>query len=172
MLRWVGVLAIFSACAGMGFHLSERLAARIICMEQLYDMLQHIRGQMRCTLQPLPELFLAVAGESRPPVDDFLRKLSLDMDKQESLPLSELWSRHLNMAGFQKLLEEEDFRRLELLGSELGRLDLQMQENLLALFSERWETKLSRLRAAAVQDRRICCRLGIGLGLLVPILLL
>ena len=172
MLRWSGYLAIFAACAGMGFYLSERLAARILYMEQIYDMMQHIRGQMRCTLQPLPELFLAISRESRSPVAEFLRGLSLDMDKQESCPLPELWKRHLDRTGFRRVLEEEDFRRLELLGGELGRLDLQMQEQLLALFSERWEAKLSRLRVSAVQDRRICCRLGIGLGLLVPILLL
>lgn len=170
-MKGIGLFLIFFACTLMGLFAGQELAERIAAMEQVEQMLQLLRGELRCSYIPFPQAFCQVAERLSSPWKEFLQGLAVRMERMSGGGMKELWTEAVDGIPQNCGLTAEDRKELAALGKELGYLDLTMQLNMLEHFEERWERQIENLREELPGKRRIFRCLGVCAGIALALIL-
>lgn len=170
-MKVIGLILILLSSTLIGLAAGQDLSERIAAMEQVEQMLQLLRGELRCSYIPFPQAFCQVADRVASPWKEFLRDLSVRLERMSGSRMQELWAEAVDGLPENCGLAGEDRKELSALGKELGYLDLTMQLNTLEHFEERWKRRMDNLREELPAKRRIFRCLGICAGVAMALIL-
>lgn len=123
----------------MGFLFTLDLKKRIHALEELEHILILLQGEVRYGHSILPEAYEHVGGRVKKPFQDFLKDMAGEMRKkngeQQITIARKAGKKYLADSGMLK----EDMEGLFSFLSDLGYLDLKMQNNSMELYQKQLE---------------------------------
>ena len=172
MLNAGGVCLILFACSALGFEKSRQYAGRIRQLRELQRMTLLLIVEITYRKAALPEALMRTAGKIREPFAGFLKKTAQRADAFDSTRFSELFAQEAESAFQHTQLTGEDRKELMLLGQYLGYLDIDMQENTIALYLQELEQKIRLLQEEMPARQKLYQSMGILGGIFISILFL
>ena len=124
--KWIGAVLIMVGCGGFGLALCAQHRAEEASLLKLIRALDYMTCELQFRLTPLPDLCRMAGRESSGQVGKVLISLGTELDSGLDSEVSPTLERVLN--GFPDL-PSKTRRNFDLMGSSLGRFDLEGQRN-------------------------------------------
>lgn len=168
----VGCICIVLASAGYGYSQGMEYKRYVEEVEYLCRLIRQMAGEMSYTKAPLAEVCIRMKNRVRQPYETWLFHLAEEMEKRGGMNLAFLWSKMAEEYLKELSLEKEEWEELKNLGSQMGYLDIRMQEDTLLWYAGKLEERQKILSAELAEKRRLCNLLGVTGGIFLVILLL
>lgn len=123
-LKWIGAALIIASCAFVGFSISAACRREEQELQQLAVAMDYMVCELRCRMSALPELCRLAGSESKGKIGKLLLNLGDYLDTQCAPDVKGC----LDLAsGTPEQLSPRTLQAIGLLGSSLGRFDLEGQ---------------------------------------------
>ena len=165
-IKWIGAILIISACGGFGFTLSYSHRREEKCLRSLIRILDFMASELHFRGTPLPELCYMAAGECGNELNVVFSHLAKELDQNVSPDVHVCMDNSLSDID----LPPVTLQNLRLLGTSLGRFDLEGQLKGLEAVRAACERELGTLEENKVQRIRSYQTLGLCAGAAVAIL--
>ncbi len=168
----IGTLLLLFGSNGLGYCLCRRKVTCRKQTEELAELLELMQGEIRCHQSMLAEAFLAISDRLQGWRYCFIQELLKGMKRQDGCTFARIWRQSVNSISSRTCLTGEEIRLWKEMGERIGFLDLQMQDQVLGQYIQRFR----RMAAELEKDEAQSCKLyrvlfGAG-GLLAAVLLL
>ena len=172
MLKMMGAVMVFGACAALGLSARQNLRRRVAAADAMLLALSLIGSEISCRRAPLPEIIGELAENENPTIRLVFSGLRRRLREQNGLSLSYLWRANLRDNRTEIGLSAVECDILCEAANYLGRYGAAEQTAGL----EQVRRRLSAAREAAAEELqnkgnlyRTC---GIALGILVILVLI
>ena len=171
MLKTLGILCILSGSTGFGLLCARELELRITELQQLQQTMLLLQGGIRYMHQPLPEAFLHLSESAPDPFRKFFLCIAQDLRGSSGQTAEEIWQRNIKRYLLGLHISGQERKDLEMLGSMLGYLDVQMQVNALDYYLKQLELSLQQALEASKSRRKLYQYMGMLGGAALVILI-
>lgn len=166
-IKWIGAILIISACGGFGFTLSYSHRREEKCLRSLISILDFMASELHFRGTPLPELCYMAAGECGNELNVVFSHLAKELDQNVSPDVHVCMDNSLSDID----LPPVTLQNLRLLGTSLGRFDLEGQLKGLEAVREKCRENLHALTDNREQRLRNYQTLSLCAGAALAILL-
>lgn len=174
ILKWAGALMILAAGPGLGWWMADRWKKRLEQLEELRRLIYSLKGEITYSQAPLGEAFERSGRRCQGPLGQMFLQVSREIGQRQGDSLDQIWKRQAEQLVREHPdlpLNREDIDHLKGLGSQLGYLDIQMQERTLLLYLEQLDLAIGYLREHKKEKCRLYTSLGMMGGLFLVIVL-
>lgn len=172
MLKIIGILLIIAAFSCTGFSYAKNITIRIEQLNEIKKLTVMLEGELRYGNSTIEEALSAIAARTIIPFGRFLNSVSDELKHNTGKSFSEIWRENAGSLLDNTRLNKEDISELNLLGDNLGYLDLKAQSESIALYKERLSLRLEELNNGAQKQVKMYRSLGVSMGILTAIILL
>ena len=120
----VGATMIIVSCGAFGGSISASHKRSESSLRQLISALDYMQCELQYRLTPLPDLCMNVGREQKGSIGKFFHRLALELENQICPDVSSCVQAALTVTD---QLPKSTFKALEILGSSLGRFDMDGQ---------------------------------------------
>ena len=122
--KWIGAILVIVGCGGMGFTMAAAYKREEWMLRCLINALDYMTCELQFRLTPLPSLCRQAGRECRSPVGKVLTDLASELENQIAPDADSCMYAALSRTDG---LPKETKGALRMLGTSLGRFDLQGQ---------------------------------------------
>ena len=166
MLKVLGSLMIFVACAGFGLSKSQELQRHLEQLGEMKRIFYLLRSEVQYTRAPFAEVFEKIGRKANPPFDSWLFVLASRLQKKGTGSFCEIWKETIQEKLQECRLCEEEFEELKQIGKSLEYMES------IDLYIEQLEYKIEHTREEYKTKKKLCQSMGIMGGIFLVILLL
>lgn len=167
--KWIGALLIILGCGGFGFTLAALHRREEHSLRQLIRAMEYMSCELQFQMTPLPDLCRQAGQEQKGALGKVFLHLAEELDSQISPDVSSCMHAALAHSGD---VPGKTFDNLKLLGSSLGRFDLNGQLNALESVRASCRSDLEMLTSNRDTRLRSYQTLGLCAGAALAILLI
>ncbi len=157
-IKILGAVLVIAGCGGFGFQIASMYLKEEKTLRQLIGLLDYMECELQYRLTPLPDLCRQAARESSGVLRSIFLTLTQELEDQISPDVEHCISAALAKV---KKIPKSTFEALEMLGSSLGRFDLEGQ--LKGLEAVRQECRRKLLQMTDNKDVRLRSYQTLGL---------
>lgn len=169
LLKWIGAVCIVAACGGFSLMLAYSYKNEERTLRQLISAIDFMECELKFRMSALPELCMLTANVCDGTLQKVFVMLANDLEDQVSVDVARGMNRILNNVRDIPL---STYDCLQLLGTSLGRFDLEGQLKGLDMVRQECRLKLSRTVATKQTRLRSYQTLGLCGGAALIILLM
>lgn len=169
MIRWIGAALVLLGAGIFGGKRAAQYYRRVRQLRELKSAAEIIRCEINYTLLPLPQLYRSAADRLSGPMAQFFRELSQNLDA--GIPRSRAAAKAMEAVPSLLLPNDARMALLELCAS-LGRYDIDGENRMIQLSSQRVAVALERCESEKKPMARSCAALAISAGIALVILML
>ena len=166
-IKWIGALLVVVGCSGVGFTMAASYKREEWALRSLIGALDYMACELQFRLTPLPQLCRQAGQECRGSVGQVLQELARELENQIAPDAASCM--HAAISHVPHLPEEAE-KALRLLGSGLGRFDLEGQLRGLEQVRSHCRRELEQMTAHREHRVRGYQTLGICAGAALAIL--
>ena len=177
MLKLVGAVLIIFASAGLGYLKSRELMLHEKNLEEFLQVILCLKGEIRCGNSSLSDALRDTACFMRPSLPQknstplwILERVAACIEANTEEKLSIIFQNCTENYLTDLKLDEDERRKISLLGEKLGYLDREMQIRQLELYETDFLYLLQNLRKDKEEKKKIYRSLGAMGGILLAIL--
>ena len=170
MLKLVGAVLIIFASAGLGYLKSRELMLHEKNLEEFLQVILCLKGEIRCGNSSLSDALRDTACRCRGRYEEFLERVAACIEANTEEKLSIIFQNCTENYLTDLKLDEDERRKISLLGEKLGYLDREMQIRQLELYETDFLYLLQNLRKDKEEKKKIYRSLGAMGGILLAIL--
>lgn len=127
MLKLVGAVLIIFASAGLGYLKSRELTLHEKNLEDFLQVILCLKGEIRCGNSSLPDALRDTAYRCRGRYEEFLERVAACIEANTEEKLSVIFQNCTENYLADLKLDDDERRKISLLGEKLGYLDREMQ---------------------------------------------
>lgn len=166
-IKWIGALLVIIGCGGVGFSMAAACKREEWILRSLIGALEYMTCELQFRLTPLPELCRMAGREYRGIIGNILTELAAQLEKQITPDAGSCM--YAALSRFDNLPKAAD-EAMRMLGTSLGRFDLQGQLQGMEQVRSHCRSQLERITADAGQRIRSYQTLGVCAGAALAIL--
>lgn len=170
-LKIIGSILILGSSTYAGWLFGERYRKRLNGLLEWKKLLRMIEGEMRYRKVPLGDIFTHVKSRTSGTFSDWLSWMARMLGGYSGRTFRELWEEGIDTYLTDSDFAREDIAMMKELGSQLGYLDIQMQETAIGHAVLQLEAKISELEQAAAEKQKISRTLGVSAGIFCVVIL-
>lgn len=167
--KWIGSILIIGGCGGYGYLLCSRHTSEITALKDLVRILEFMAWELQFQMTPLPEICEKASHEGKGAVGEAFFFLAEALKSRTQPDVSVCMDFALKKTSG---LPVQAHRQLTLLGSTLGRFDLDGQLQGMESVRTGCLQALSKLEENKTQRLRMYQTLGLCTGAAMAILLI
>ena len=171
-IAMAGVVLLLMGSNGLGYCFCQQKIRRRRQLGELTQLLILLQGEIRCHKTVLEEAFLILQDKTSGFCHAFLQEMVAGLQQQDGCRFVEIWNRAILSVQEQVAFSQEERKLWMELGSRIGYLDLQMQEQVLEQYITFFTDRVHWLEGQEAQTCRIYRVFGAAGGLLLAVLLL
>lgn len=171
MLRILGGLLIVVAGIGLGLERIRSLRNHVSSMEEIRRILLLLQSEISYAKVPFSYAFEKLSRKCKEPYRTWLHTMQENLKEQEGVRMRSIWEEAAESCLPPSGLHKKEMEKLQGLGADLGLLDGQMQQQVLAVFLQDWQIELEKKKKLLAEQSRICFCVGC-MGSLMLLLLL
>ena len=126
MLKLTGIIGLILSLGLFGISKTTNLKTRISLLEDYYEMVLTLKGQINYFKEPLPDMFKKICQNSDSKAYLFIKELG-DEIEQKGCYSSDFWSKKLIYIYKNNVLTKEDIEIMSYLGEFIGQTDYDNQ---------------------------------------------
>lgn len=169
MIKFAGLLMLIAGTTSAGVYAVKQMEYREKLLRGLVESLELLEWELGFRRPRMKELFCHLASKMTGAVATFYSACAERVDQTE-VSLANVWE--LSACEHLNGLNKEDFEALFVLGSVLGRYDVQSQKESVAAVCERLRGRISQAADQRRQKGKVYGTIGAAAGILVGVLLL
>ena len=146
MLKLVGAVLIIFASAGLGYLKSRELMLHEKNLEEFLQVILCLKGEIRCGNSSLSDALRDTACRCRGRYEEFLERVAACIEANTEEKLSIIFQNCTENYLTDLKLDEDERRKISLLGEKLGYLDREMHIRQLELYDTDFLYLLQNLR--------------------------
>ena len=154
MLKLVGAVLIIFASAGLGYLKSRELMLHEKNLEEFLQVILCLKGEIRCGNSSLSDALRDTACRCRGRYEEFLERVAACIEANTKEKLSIIFQNCTENYLTDLKLDEDERRKISLLGEKLGYLDREMQIRQLELYETDFLYLLQNLRKDKEEKKR------------------
>ena len=166
-IKWIGAFLVIAGCSSVGFAMAAAYKREEWALRSLIGALDYMACELQFRLTPLPQLCRQAGQECRGSVGQVLQDLARELENQISPDAPSCM--YAALSHFPNLPGETE-KALRLLGSSLGRFDLEGQMQGLEQVRSHCRQALEQMSNGREQRVRGYQTLGICAGAALAIL--
>ena len=155
MLKLVGAVLIIFASAGLGYLKSRELMLHEKNLEEFLQVILCLKGEIRCGNSSLSDALRDTACRCRGRYEEFLERVAACIEANTEEKLSIIFQNCTENYLTDLKLDEDERRKISLLGEKLGYLDREMQIRQLELYETDFLYLLQNLRKDKEEKKKI-----------------
>lgn len=163
MLKFIGILMVFTGCSLTGILMDLNYRKRMKELENFIYAFEYLKGEIDYRLTPLQEACERVGIETGHEIGKVFITFSRRLGERTALTGSTLWKEALESEKYRYHLLEEDYSILEEFGRGIGQMDKKMQQATINLIQD----KLKMALDLALKEHERTGKLKTGMGILV-----
>lgn len=167
-----GLLLLLLGSNGLGHWFCRQKIQHRRQLTELAQLLVLLQGEIRCHKMVLEDAFVILQGRTSGFCCVFLQAVLTGLRRQDGRSFAEIWNRAVESVGEQAVLSKEEKNMWMEIGSRIGYLDLQMQEQVLEQYIRLFVEKAQKLEGEEAESCRLYRVFGAAGGLLLAVLLL
>lgn len=164
-VKLAGSILVLLSLSYAGWSAGERGRQRIRMLSEWRKLLALMEGEVRCCQIPLAEVFAHAGSRSYGAFAAWLTWLSGELERYGGKTFRQIWEEGIERYLRDTPLKEADLLEIRELGSQLGFLDVRMQESVLQQESVQLAHTIAELEKAFPQKQKLCRMLGVSAGL-------
>lgn len=168
MVKLLGILSAFAACACIGFYKAAEIKRRRVLLLDFKDLVLHISTEMSYFKEPLPQIFERLAAGDNKESTILLREC-LASYKQENLNIAEIWKGAIDHVYQDSSITKEDLAVMKKCGDFLGQSDFRGQQDHFQLFNLQLDRQIEDAEESIRTKGRMYGKMGISVGLVIAI---
>lgn len=166
-IKWIGALLVVAGCGGVGFTMAAAYRREEWTLRSLISALDYMACELQFRLTPLPRLCSQAGAECRGPVGKVLTNLARELENQICPDADSCM--YAALARTENVPQETE-KALRLLGTSLGRFDLEGQLRGIEQVRSHCRTHLEEMSSNRNQRVRGYQTLGLCAGAALAIL--
>ncbi len=170
MLKIIGILGLMLSFGLYGISRSNNLKLRIKLLEDFYEMIIELKGQINYFKEPLPNIFKKVGKNSNSKAFLFLNGLGDEIDKKGSYT-SNFWSNKVK-STYKDDLIPEDIEIMSYLGDFLGQTDYENHLQHFLYIENKLKNQIEKAKNTYEQKSPLYNKIGFFIGAIIGILLI
>ncbi len=180
--KLIGIICVLGGCVTMGILRAMAIRRRVKEMQEYARVLSVATAELRYRRDILAQVFVRVAKKCRQPYAAWLSELSqalMEAQQRQAYSYTEvaadfdqIWIEHADKLYESSGLKQEDMEYIYNLGQTIGYLDVQAQEEGLALLQADLGRHIRELEAEAKDRMRLSLVVGSVAGVLLIIILI
>lgn len=171
MLKIIGIIGLVISCGLFGISRSTNMKIRIELLEEYYEMIMQLKGQINYFKEPLPELFTKLAQNDTSKAYMFLKALCDEID-EKGLYKRDLWAKKLKCVYQDTVLTNEDIEIMTYLGDFIGQTDYYNQIQHFSYIEENLKAQIEKAKSNYKDKGPLYNKIGFFLGAIIGILLI
>jgi len=170
-MRLIGILVMAGVCVAVGFAAADRWNERLAVLNQLRQMVYHLKNQILYTNAALPEALAETGLRFTGSGAELFLKTAERLKKEKEKNLEEIWTEEAEAWFCKEALARKDLENLLTLGKQLGYADRSMQERVLLFYLEQTDDSIVQIKDEIEGRTRLFRCLGMTAGAFLVILL-
>jgi stage III sporulation protein AB len=172
MIKLLLYLVIIGSGAGIGYLRARPFENRTIHLEDLITALQILESEMKYRKDPLPILLKRIGDLKIGNSSIFFIQVFENLKKHYSYDFYKSWTSAVEKVYEDSSLTERDKELLSEVGIELGKTDINNQNNIFIKAHSRLEHQLAEALEEKKTKGKMYKALGVAIGVLIVIVLL
>lgn len=173
---------MFGGCTAMGILRAMGICRRVKEMQEFARVLSFLTGELRYHRDILAQVFTRVSRKCKAPYADWLSTLAVSLRNVQDVPpmqerevvadFYQIWVKNADELYEKSGLKKEDIEYIYNLGQTIGYLDVQAQEEGLALLQADLSRHIHELETTSKEQMKIAFVIGTVVGVLLIIILI
>lgn len=171
MLKIIGIIGLIISCGMFGISRSTNIKIRIELLEEYYEMVMQLKGQINYFKEPLPELFKKLAQNDSSKVHMFLKALC-DEIHEKGFYKRDFWAKKVKCIYQDTVLTNEDIEIMIYLGDFIGQTDYNNQIQHFSYMEEKLKNQIEKTKSVYKEKGPLYNKIGFFIGAIIGILLI
>ncbi len=170
-MKAAGAVCLILGASGLGWHLAYLWKQRLELLMSLRQLVYFLKGEILYSHATLAEGLSQAGRKGGGPFGKLFQAAAGRLELRDGTPFPQIWKEEAGkLKGLP--LAQEDWEKLQTLGSSLGYLDIGMQERTILLYLEQLDETIRFLKEHGREKCRLYMSLGVMSGLFLTIVLL
>ena len=169
--KLVGAVLIIFASAGLGYLKSRELMLHEKNLEEFLQVILCLKGEIRCGNSSLSDALRDTACRCRGRYEEFLERVAACIEANTEEKLSIIFQNCTENYLTDLKLDEDERRKISLLGEKLCYLDLEMQVSTIQIYVRRLKLRMEQTEKESHERLRMYPVIGAFSGVLICLLL-
>ena len=171
MLKILGILGLISSFGLIGISRSSLLKKRVDLLEEYYQMIMELKGQINYFKEPLPDIFNRLTKNNNSYTDFFLMEV-LDEMNEKNCYSSDFWLKRLKSVYSNTAITHEDMQIISYLGDFLGQTDYNNHLQHFLYIERKLQNHISQAKENYHSKSPMYNKIGFFIGGIIGILLI
>ena len=172
MQRFIGSLLIITATTGAGILYGLELQEYLEKLWYIRHVVYLLKGELEYSNAPLSEVFGQVARRVKDPFRKWLFNMEAQVERREADQFLKIWNRSIDQYLGELHLKSTHTLQLKELGNIIGQSDRLTESKNIALYLNRLELEIEKVREGMTAKKRIGNCLGIMSGVFLVVILI
>lgn len=170
-MKVTGCICVVTCSFLLGNYYGSCMDRRLFGLRQVYFCMQLLRGEISYRHATLAEAFSQLTTRCDEALYGWLSYLGAELRRRNAAQFVEVWEASLERLSCDTALRKEDISLLREFGSNLGYLNLELQEARIVFFMERLAGVMEELSGELSQRKRLYRTMGLLGGIFLMLLL-
>ncbi len=170
-MKWLGYLLILAACFGLSEQAVVKLKDRRDVLRRLFAWLSYFRGKILYENAAMEEALRESAEQAGPNISPFFCAVAEELSLRNGQSLRQIWQDQSLRLKKSFSMGQEEFCDLQRFGSQLGEMDVGVQERAILRYEENLAASLARAEEELNRKERLYRSLGVLAGCFIIILI-
>lgn len=170
-MKWLGYLLILAACFGLSEQAVVKLKDRRGALRKLLAWLSYFRGKILFENAAMEEALRESAEQAGSEFSPFFCAVASELEERSGRSLREIWEEQCERRKKTFPLGLEELSDLERFGSQLGEMDVKVQERAILRYEKELSAALIRAEEELNRKERLYRSLGVLAGCFIIILI-
>lgn len=171
-VRCTGCILVTACSFLLGSYYGSCLERRLEDLRQVYLCMQLLKGEIGFSHATLAEAFTSLSSRCSAELSGWLCFLGEELKKRNAVQFVEVWRASLVLLSADTGLNKRDISLLSEFGSNLGYLNLELQEARIVFFMEELSGVMEELSGMLLQRKRLYRTVGLLGGVFLSLLLI
>ena len=171
MQKFIGVILIIVASAGIGYQKGIYLSRSLEEMQELQRIFLMLRSEVEYTNTPFREAFFRIGDRTAGKYQRWMFRLAESLNERNGQNFLELWKETLSEYQKETDLDRKNWELLMNMGANMGYADRVMQLGAIDLYLEQLKLHIRQMQEEIPERRRIFNCLGVMGGIFVAVVL-
>lgn len=171
-LKITGSLLILLSCSYAGWSYGERYRRRLESLREWEKLLRMMDGEIRCRKVPLADAFIHIGMRLPGMFAGLCTEISDSLALRDGRTFRQMWETGVDTCLKNGSLTGEDCRMIKEFGSQIGYLDVRMQEAVIDQAVQLAGMQTAKLERTVSEKQKISRMLGVSAGICCVVMLI
>ena len=171
VLKLAGILGLIISCGLLGISKTVNIQKRIELLEDYYEMIMELKGQINYFKEPLPDLFVKIGKNRHTAAFTFISELGVTIQNKGAY-MRDFWAKKVKCIYQDTPVTKEDMDIMSYLGEFIGQTDYNNQIQHFEYIERKLNNQIRLIKTELANKGPMYNKIGFFIGSIIGVLLI